>query len=128
MPAAYGQAKTEMLDEPSEKALRETQELMTNPEQRQAAIEKSPSGKAADQRVKNLLGGDKGMTDEVYALAAEVFGQVVKDANGDPQKMEAMMTEFQRDPASFAKSWTPEQQAKLKALANKIGRPTLGPR
>jgi hypothetical protein len=114
------------LDEHDQKALKDTQELLTDKEQRREAVERNAKSRAADRNARDLFGGQ--MTDEVYALAADVFANVVKSANGDAKKMQEMMAEFRRNPAAFAASWTPEQKAKLKALAEKLGKPEMAPR
>ncbi len=124
----YGSIAMAQLDEHSEKALGETQQLLKDKTQRNESIAKDPKQKAADDSVRNLVGGDEKMTDDVYALAAEVFTNVVSSANGDAKKMEQMMAEFQRNPAAFASTWTPAQKAKLKALADKMGKPGMAPR
>lgn len=116
------------LDEHDQKALKETQTLLKDREQRRNAINENQKTRDADQNVKNLFGGSEALTDEAYALAAEVLANVVKSADGDARKMQEMMTEFHRDPAAFAATWTPEQKAKLKALAEKLGKPNMAPR
>jgi hypothetical protein len=116
------------LDKQDEQALKETQQLMTNKEERTKAIQKDPKAQTADANLKALMGGNANATEEVYALAADVFANVMKEANGDVGKMQEMMAKFMRDPAAFANSWTPEQKAKLKLLAEKIGRPEMAPK
>ena len=42
--------------------------------------------------------------------------------------MQEMMAKFHRNPAAFAEGWTPEQKAKLKKLAEKLGKPEMAPK
>jgi hypothetical protein len=116
------------LDEHDQKALKETQELLTDKANRQESLKNNAKGTDADAGVRSLLGGDAAMTEEVYALAADVFANVVKDAGGDVTKMQEMMAKFHRNPAAFADSWTPEQKAKLRKLAEKLGKPEMAPK
>lgn len=108
------------LDSSSSKALSQTQNLLTDPSARAKAIKGDGQAESADSYVNNLTGGNAQTNNDVYDLASEVFANVVKDAHGDPKKMQAEMEEFQRDPAAFAAKWTPEERAKLKALSLKM--------
>src|SRR4051812_12689884 len=81
-------AEEKKLDAASEKALSETQELLNDKTQRKEAIKKGGAkAKAADDFVNQLTGGSDSVTDDVYALAAEVFANVVKESGGDGKKM-----------------------------------------
>lgn len=112
------------LDQHSQEALKKTQELLNSSQQRQEAINSDPQAKKADDFVKNLT-GNSNASSEIYELAAEVFASVVKDAQGDPAKMQEAISKFSRDPASFANQWTPEQKQKLKELSGKLPQPIL---
>jgi hypothetical protein len=108
------------LEAADQKALQETQDFMKNKSEREAFVNKDGAAKKADDFLKTLVGGDSQLTEETYALAAEVFEMLVRESQGDGKKMQEALERFARDPASFAGKWSPEQQAKLKALAKKI--------
>lgn len=116
------------LSSQDKEALQQTQEFLKNSKERSQYVNQNKDAKKADDMVTQLFGGDAAASEEVYALAAEVMANVVKDANGDVDKMQAAMKKFATDPSSFAASWTPEQKAKLSKLAEKVKRPDLKPK
>lgn len=107
-------------DASSQNAMRQTQELLKNKEEREkVAID--PKGKKVIQDIKTLTGGDKKSEEEIYGLAADLMPLLMEEAKGDPNKMMEILQEAQKDPEAFAKRWTPEQRKKLKGLADKLG-------
>ncbi len=104
----------------SANALNQTQTILTDPSARAKAINGDSEAESADSYVNNLTGGNTQTNNDVYDLASKVFANLVKDAHGDPNKMQAEIEKFQRDPAAFAAKWTPEERAKLKALSLKM--------
>lgn len=78
---------------------------------------KDPASKSVQTRVKSLSGSDPELEQEVYELAAEVLGSMQGQS---PQQMMESLLEAQKNPSGFAKQWTPEQQAKLKELADRM--------
>lgn len=87
--------------------------------ERQEIIKNDPKAKEADQVVKETGGPH---SEEVYKLAAEVMQTLAVEAKGDPDKMEELLEKARRDPASFADKFSPTQKARLKILAEKIGK------
>lgn len=118
----------EGIDGHDQEALQQTQQLMKDKKAREAAIAGDDKAEKADDFLKKIVGGDAKMTEEVYALAAEIFATVVQESGGDAAKMQEKLAEFARNPASFAAKWTPEQKARLKQLAEKLGKPSLAPK
>lgn len=117
------------LDVHDQKALSETQQLLKDKNQRDEFVSHDDKAKAADDFLKSVLGKDNtGLTEDIYALAGEVFAQVVEQSQGDIRKMQELLANFQRNPASFAETWSPEQKAKLKSLAEKLNKPQLSPK
>jgi hypothetical protein len=104
----------------NEDAKVKTQQLLTNPDARNKAIATDPKAQQADAFIKNLTGNDAALTEEVYALAADVFANVVKDCNGNATKMKAAMEKFAKDPNAFAATWTESQKVQLQKLENKL--------
>ncbi len=120
---AFGQSSdgaSTSIDNASSKALSQTQDLLNNPEARNKAIQGNSRAESADSFVKKVTGGNAQTSNEVYGLAADVFANVVKDAHGDPKKMQEEIDKFEKDPAAFAAAWTPEQRAKLKELSQRL--------
>ena len=114
-------ASAEELDKASQEALSQTQQLLTNLSERKEAVNKDPKAKAADSMVDQAIGFEGENKDAVYQLASEVFADLVKQTGGDGKKMQELISDFKRDPAAFAEKWSPEQKAKLKAIADKVG-------
>lgn len=108
------------IDNASSKALSQTQDLLNNSEARNKAIQGNSRAESADNFVKKATGGNAQTSNEIYGLAADVFANVVKDAHGDPKKMQEEIDKFEKDPSAFAAKWTPEQRAKLKALSQRL--------
>src|SRR6476660_1034729 len=89
-------APAEELGAHEQKALSQTQDLLRDRAARQQAVKKDPKAKKVDDALLNLLGGDQKLKDDVYDLAADVFGNVVRSAGGDSRKMESALKDFQR--------------------------------
>jgi hypothetical protein len=64
--------------------------------------------------------GGKG-TDGVYDLSADIFAKIVTESNGDMVVMQQKLEQAQKNPEAFLKSLTPEQQARIKSMANQLG-------
>jgi hypothetical protein len=103
-------------------ALQQTKDLLKDKNARDAAIKGNSKAEAADSYVKQLTGGNSGMSEEVYALATEVFTWMSERAKGDPEKMQKEIEQFTSNPSAFAESWPADKKAKLKELANKLNR------
>ncbi len=68
------------------------------------------------------------MSEDIFALAADVFAIIVTESGGDVSKMNESLEKFKRDPAQFAAKWTPEQKARLKKLAERLEKPGMAPK
>jgi hypothetical protein len=116
MPAQAQAAKgTTAVDEES---LQKAQNLLKDPAARKKALEEKPSAKAADEQAGKAAGSEANK-EEMYGLASEIMETITKLSGGDPQKMAQLLTEAAANPEAFAAKLPPEQQAKLKALAEK---------
>lgn len=107
------------VDTASTTALVDTQNMLTDPAARAQGVKLHPMGTDVDNQVKQL-GGSSENTDDIYGLAADVFGELMKEAGGDPLKAQELVQEATKNPAAWASKWTPEQQAKLKALSGRL--------
>jgi len=104
------------LDKASQEALEKTQKLLRDPSQRNAAMNQSPDARSNDAELQKLMGG-KG-TGGVYDLSADIFAKIVSESNGDVVVMQQKLEQAQTNPEAFLKSLTPEQQARIKSMAN----------
>jgi hypothetical protein len=107
--------------------LTKTQNLLRNSEQRNQAIQSDPKSIQVEDFVKKLTGGDAKVKDEIYELAAEIFGDVVKNCDGDVSKMKEAVDKFAKDPDAFARTWNSDEKQKLQELSTKIKMPASKP-
>ncbi len=107
------------LDQHVQHGVQETQKLLVNPEQRKE-IFGDPKANKANQDLQKLTGGDMVIDQEIWELAAELVPMLAQDGNGDPAQMIKLLDDMKRNPTSLAGKFTPEQRAKLKAIAEKI--------
>ncbi len=105
-----------LADAETRKAVQDVQEQMKNPQFHQNAAKESKEAAAVEKHVKEISGNPQN-EQEMYNLAAQVLGNM-KDMK--PEEMQKMLEQAQKDPEAFMKSWTPEQQKKLKELSERI--------
>jgi hypothetical protein len=97
-------------------AIEKTQKDLQNASTRSEMIKSSAdAGKAAAQ-VKSISGGGAN-EQEMYGLAADVMGNM---KNMSQEQIMEAMTQAQKDPEAFLKTWTPEQRKKLEKLSERI--------
>ncbi len=60
------------------------------------------------------------VNDEIFNLAADIFGSLTKEANGDPQKVKKILEEAQRNPEEFAKKLSASEKKKLHSISQKM--------
>ena len=105
------------LDAASQEALEKTQRMLENAQSREAAIQKTGDRAVeVDQRVKEL-GGSADQTQKIYQLASEIFGDLAKEAGGDPIKLMQMMEAAQKNPEAFGNKLSPAAKAKIHQLS-----------
>lgn len=115
----YGTTATaQNLDGDSTEALAKTQELLNDRQKIKSETANNPKAKQVDENVQFLMGSEED-TAAVYKLASEIFGDMAKTSGGDGDAMMKLLEQAQKDPAAFAKKFSPEQLAKLKELAGK---------
>ncbi len=108
------------LDPASQEALAATLGMLRDPAQRAAALGANPQAPGLDARVQAMVGGSPQLTQEVYELAAEIFGDLTRASGGDLGKMNAELERATADPAGFAALLSPATLARLRALAVRI--------
>ncbi len=108
------------LDSASQKALDETQQLLKDKSARENEIGKDSRTQYVDKQVKSIAGSSEN-TEAIYGLSSDVMEELVKKTGGDTTKMMEILDKAKNDPEGFAKSLSPETQAKLRGLAGKVG-------
>lgn len=101
----------------NQQALQQTQDLLTNPAERQKAINADPKAKANDASVQKLLGVD---SQKAYELSAQLMSTIVAQTGGDPQKMQQLMLELQSNPRALEKLLTPAQRDQIRKMASDV--------
>jgi hypothetical protein len=97
-------------------AKQKTQQFLKDKKQREEFANQDKNAKKAVDNVKALTNGNEQTEQKIYELSSEIFNNL-----GDsPEAMMKAIEEAQRNPAEFAKKFSPEQQKKLKEIAAEI--------
>ena len=107
------------LDEHTQFGVTETQKVLIEPEKRKETFG-DPNAAKANQDLQKLTGGDVVIDQEIWELAADLMPMLAGEGDGDPTAMLKFLDDMKRNPASMAGKFSPEQRAKLKAIADKI--------
>jgi hypothetical protein len=118
--AAAGPLDAQSIDAASSAALDATLRLLQDPAQRSAAIARSPEAAAVDKQLQAMLGTPE-LQQEFYALAADIFSDVVQSSGGDASKMAQALEAGRSDPAAFIGRLSPRTLERLRAFAAKVG-------
>jgi hypothetical protein len=105
-------------DEDVDDAVKKTQGMMRNREQRKNLINTEEAKKTATD-VQDLT-GNAANEDAIYDLAADILEKIKTQAKGDPIKMQELLQQAQRNPAAFAAKWSDNDKKKLKSLSEQI--------
>lgn len=84
------------------------------------ASAKTESGKAADQKALEAVGGNAADKQVLYDISADIMPFLLQQSGDDPEKMQAIVQKAQNDPEAFFNSLPPEIQTKIKALADAL--------
>ena len=107
------------LDPTSADALEATLRMLTDPAARGRVIARDPGAAEIDRQVQQVA-GSPAVAQEIYGIAAEVFADLARNFDGDPQRMSAALDQAKADPATFAAFLRPETLEHLRALSAKI--------
>ena len=107
------------LDAASAEALAATLRLLQDPVARDAALAGNPQGAALDRDIQALT-GSPALTQEFYALAAQVFTELTLNSGGDLGRMNQALASGRGDPAGFAAFLSPDTLTRLRDLATRI--------
>jgi hypothetical protein len=117
--AAAASLAAQPLDPAAGEALSTTLKMLLDPTLRSAAIAGNPQAGAADQQIRSLTGSDA-LTQELFALAADVFQELTQASGGDATKMAQSLDAARTDPAAFAAMLSPQTLERLGQLSVKI--------
>ena len=112
-PAAQG------LDPTATEALAVTLKMLLDPAQRSAALAGNAQAGQIDQQIRALTGSEA-LTQEFYALAADVFQELTQGLGGDPAKMTEALARGSTDPSGLAAALSPRTLERLRQLSIKI--------
>ena len=107
------------LDAASSDALAATLRMLQDPALRGAAIAATPQATAVDQQIQSIA-GSPALTQEIYALAAQVMSELARGSGGDANRMVDVLERGKADPAGFAALLSPETLQRLRDLSTKI--------
>lgn len=111
------QAKEERLDSATLEALKRTQELLKNANQREKYYKDNETARVTDDEVKKLAGQD---SDLIYSLSSEIFEELIKKTNGDYTQLNRIIEEARKSPASFFDSLSSKSKAQIKRAGEKL--------
>lgn len=107
------------LDKSSQEALQKTQELLNNPTLREQNAASDPNAKKWNDQVQQMSGNTENR-EEIYKIAAEVFGDLTQNSGGDATKMMQIMEQAKTNPEAFYNSLTPAQKARIQKLSTRL--------
>lgn len=100
-------------------ALAATLQMLLDPALRAAAVAGSPRAGAADQQIRGLTGSDA-LTEELFALAADVLRELTQATDGDATAMAQALDRARTDPGGFAATLSPRTLERLRQLSLRI--------
>jgi hypothetical protein len=112
-------AVAQALDPQAAQALAATLKVLLDPAMRSAAVAGNPQASQIDQQIRALTGSEA-LTQEFYALAADVFSELTQGSGGDPGKMTEALSRASADPSGLATTLSPQTLERLRQLAAKI--------
>ena len=105
-----------LADEETRDAVAKAQADLRRPGFARESAKDSPAAAKVSAQVEALTGAGPN-ADAVYDLTADILGKM-KDMT--PEEMMKVVEQAQKDPAAFARNFTPEQKEKLHALSERI--------
>ena len=89
----------------------------TYPALRSAVLAGNPQGGALGRQVRALTGGSDALTQEFFALAADVLQELTQATGGDPAALAQTLDGARSDPGTFAAMLSPRTQERLRRLS-----------
>ena len=116
---AASPGRAQALDPTATEALAATLRMLLDPAQRAAALAGNAQAGQIDQQIRALTGSEA-LTQEFYALAADIFQELTQGSGGDPAKMTEALARGSTDPSGFAAVLSPRTLERLRQLSVKI--------
>jgi hypothetical protein len=107
------------LDAASTAALGQTQVLLQTPAEREKVVNQTAAAQTADAEAK-ALAGNPANTEDIYKISSDIFADLVKQANGDPQKMQQMLIDAKNDPKGFYERLSEKNRRSIHEISGKI--------
>lgn len=109
------------LDSPSHEALEKTVKAMINPTERAKAFQENPKFKEGEAGAEMLVQGNEAQKQQLYELAAKVLQGLAKKSDGDPAKMQEIVSKGSQNPGQFMQeNLSAEQLNQVRELAAEI--------
>lgn len=102
-------------DSSNAEALIKTQDLLRDSSAREKSAAESTKASATMKSAESFVGKENAQ--ELYDLTADVMGTITNQSHGDAK---LMSEDLKKSPEDFIKFLTPEELAKIEALAKKI--------
>jgi hypothetical protein len=112
-------ARAQALDPTATDALAATLRMLLDPAQRSAAVAGNAQAGQIDQHIRALTGSEA-LTQEFYALAADVFRELTQGSGGDAAKMTEALARGSTDPSGFAAALSPPTLERLRQLSVRV--------
>lgn len=107
------------LDQASESALSQTQTLLNNQQQREQALKANPSASMAGEKV-NQITTDSAAQNQIYSISAEIFNDLVREANGDSTKLMLLLEQAQKNPQQFYERLSATHKQRIKNVGDTV--------
>ncbi len=108
------------LDQTDEDALKDTQALLHSQQRMEDFAKTNPDAQKALGDVHRLTNGDPAAKAEINSISSAVFEDMVRSNNGDSAALQLKLQQALKDPKAFMQTLSPEQQARIRALASEI--------
>lgn len=104
-------------DPATQQALRETQQLLTNPTERTKALSTDPKAQAHDAKTRAVLGNN---TEGAYQISSQLMETLVQQSGGDAGKMQELVNKLMANPQSLEQYLTPAQREQIRKMASDV--------
>lgn len=109
------------MDNPSQEALEKTVKSMKDPNERAKAFQENPKFKEGEAGADLLVKGNQAQKQQLYELAAKVLEGLAKKSDGDPAKMQEIVSKGSQNPSQFMQeNLSAEQLKQVRELAAEI--------
>ncbi len=107
------------LNSVDQEALDKTIKLLNSESDRGKVINEHPDAQKADDMVEQLV-KQGAMSDDIYALSANIFKDLVREAQGDSAVLQKLLMEAQKNPESLYRKLSTHNKNQLKEITESI--------